>query len=271
MNPDYDSLHIRSPLVGELIELIRYRDLLQLMVSNLTKIRYKRSKLGIIWSLLNPLLNMVVMSLAFSSFFRTSLERYPVYVLSGLIFWQFFLQTTTYGMNALVWGGRLMKRIYLPRTIFTVAAIGNGLINLLISLVPLVLIMLILGHPLYPSWWMAPLAILLLAMFSLGVALFLSTLAVFFADVVEMYQVLLQALFFLTPIMYPKDILPAEYVWFMNLNPMYNLIELFRAPVYLGMIPGPHTILAAVAVAIVSLLVGWAVFTRKVDEFAYRI
>lgn len=267
----YDSAVRRPPFVGELIELLRYRDLLWLMIANITKTRYKRSALGVVWTLLNPLLNMTVLTIAFSSFFRAALENYPVYVLSGLIFWNFYTQTTTFAMNSLVWGGSLLKRIYLPRTIFAVAAIGNGLINLGLSLIPLVLIMLVLGHPFHPTWWVLPLAILLLAMFSLGAALFFSILSVFFTDVLDMYQVALQALFFLTPIMYPKDILPTQVVWYLNLNPLYNLLELFRAPLYAGVIPGPNTLLAAVASACLALAIGWWAFTRKADELAYRL
>jgi len=267
----YDSADRRSPAVRELIELLRYRDLLRLMVGNIVKTRYKRSALGVVWTLLNPLLNMAVLTIAFSSLFRASLERYPVYILAGLICWNLFAQTTISAMNTLVWGGSLLKRIYIPRTIFAVAAIGNGLVNLGLALIPLVVIMVVAGHPLYLTWWFLPLAVLLLAMFSLGVALFMSTLAVFFTDVVDMYQVALQAWFFLTPVMYPIGILPSQYAWLMNLNPVYNLMELFRAPIYLGTIPGPNTILAATASAVVALVVGWWVFTRKADEFAYRI
>jgi ABC-type polysaccharide/polyol phosphate export permease len=268
---EYDSDRRPSPLLGELLELVRYRDLVRLMVGNIIRTRYKRSALGVVWTLLNPLLNMTVLTIAFSSFFRASLENYPVYVLSGLIFWSFYTQTTTFAMNSLVWGGSLLKRIYLPRSIFAVAAVSNGLINLGLSLIPLILIMLVLGHPFHPTWWLLPLAVLLLAMFSLGAALFFSILAVFFTDVLDMYQVALQALFFLTPIMYPKDILPPHLVWYLDLNPLYNLLELFRAPLYAGVIPGPSTILAAVASAVVALLAGWWAFTRRADELAYRL
>jgi ABC-type polysaccharide/polyol phosphate export permease len=268
---EYDSAARRSSPLAELVELIRYRDLLQMMVANIIKTRYKRSALGVLWTLLNPLLNMAVLTVAFSSLFGGSLVHYPVYVLTGLIFWNFFSQTTLYAMNALVWGGGLLKRVYVPRTIFAVASVGNGLVNLGLSLIPLVIIMLILGHPLYATWWLTPLAVLLAAMFTLGVALFVSTVAVYFADIVDIYQVFIQAMFFLTPIMYPKEILPAKLAWFLNLNPLYNLLELFRAPIYLGMIPGNHTILAALLSAVAMLLIGWWTFTRKADEFAYRI
>jgi ABC-type polysaccharide/polyol phosphate export permease len=268
---EYDSAAHRPSPLGELVELFRYRDLVRIMVANILKTRYKRSALGVVWTLLNPLLNMAVLTLAFSTLFRYSLPHYPVYVLSGLIFWNFFTQTTLYAINTLVWGGGLLKRVYIPRTIFSVASVGNGLVNLGLSLIPLVIIMLILGHPMYGAWWLVPLAVLLAAMFALGVALFLSTVAVYFTDVVEMYQVLLQAAFFLTPVMYPKEIVPARLARLMALNPLFNLLEMFRTPIYQGWIPGPHTILAAVLSAVAVLLIGWWIFARKADDFAYRL
>ena len=268
---EYDSAARRSSPVAELVELYRYRDLLWMMVANIIKTRYKRSALGVVWTLLNPLLNMAVLTLAFSTLFRFSLPHYPVYVLSGLIFWNFFTQTTLYAINSLVWGGGLLKRVYIPRTIFSVASVGNGLVNLGLSLIPLVIIMLILGHSLYAAWWLVPLAVLLAAMFALGVALFMSTVAVYFTDVVDIYQVFIQAAFFLTPIMYPKEIVPAGLARLMGLNPLFNLLEMFRTPIYQGWIPGPHTVLAAVLSAVGALLIGWWIFTRKADEFAYRL
>jgi len=258
-------------MIEEFLMLLRYKDLLRLLVINGIKTRYKRSTLGIVWTLLNPLLNMAVMTFAFSALFRSTLAHYPVYILAGLLCWNFFSQTTTHAMNTLVWGGNLIKRIYLPRTIFAVAAIGNGLVNLCLALIPLIGVILVLGHPFYPTWWLLPFAILLLAMFSLGVALFMSTLAVFFTDVLDMYQVGIQAWFFLSAVMYPKTILPVQYQWYLNLNPIYNLVELFRTPIYYGLIPGLNTILAAVIASVLSLLIGWWTFTQKADEFAYRI
>jgi ABC-2 type transport system permease protein len=268
---EYDSAARRSSPVADLLEMVRYRDLLGMMVANMIKTRYKRSALGAIWTLLNPLLNMAVLTIAFSSLFQFTLKDYPVYVLTGLIAWNFFTSTTLFAMSSLVWGSSLLKRIYVPRTIFSVASIGNGLVNMGLSLIPLVLIIVATRHPMYPTWWFVPVAVLLLAMFSLGVALLISTLAVFFTDMVDIYQVLVQAGFFLTPLMYPKEILPPQYLWLVKLNPMYHLIEMFRVPIYQGSLPGPHTMLAAAVSAVLALLVGWWVFNRKAEEFGYRI
>src|SRR5260221_2671662 len=141
---EYDSAARGWSPLTELVELVRYRDLVLMMVANMVKTRYKRSALGVVWTLLNPLLNMAVLTVAFSALFSSSLVHYPVYVLTGLVFWNFFSQTTLFAMNALVWGGGLLKRVYIPRTIFAVSAVGNGLVNLGLSLIPLVLIMLVL-------------------------------------------------------------------------------------------------------------------------------
>lgn len=250
---------------------MRYRDLLRVLVSKIIKTRYKRSALGIAWTLLNPLLNMAVMTVAFSAVFQQAVENYPVYVLSGLLFWNFFTQTTMYGMSSLVWGGGLLKRVYVPRTIFAVSAVAHGIVNLLLSIGVLAAIMLLLGNPFHATWWFLPVPIVLLALFALGVGLFVSTLAVFFVDVVDIFQVVLQAWFFLTPIIYPPGIFPAKYAWVLRLNPMHHLLETFRAPVLRGTLPDATSLLVASVSSLGIAALGWWFFTRKADEFAYRI
>lgn len=266
----YDSTSRKAPMLAELRELIRYSDLLKMLVSRITKSRYKRSALGVLWTLLNPLINMLVLTIAFSTIFKTNVH-YPVYLLSGLICWNFFAQTTVYAMASMTSGGNLMKRVYVPCTIFGVAFVVNGLVNLVLSIVPLVLIMVLVGQPFYPSWWFVPFAVLLLGMFCLGVTLLMSTLAVFFADVSDMFALILQSWFFLTPIMYPLEILPERYRGLIALNPMFHLIELFRAPIVSGQLPAAGHLLVGAGSATAVLLVGWWAITRKANEFAYRL
>lgn len=268
--PFYDSAGRRTGMIAELRELVRYQDLLKLMVSQITKNRYKRSALGVLWTLLNPLISMAVLTIAFSTVFKTT-ARYPVYLLSGLVCWTFFSQTTLYSMNSLSSGGGLIKRVYVPPTIFGVAAVGNGLVNLAFSLIPLVLIMAFLGEPFHATWWFVPVPLLLLAAFTLGMTLLMSTLAVFFADVVDMFGLIVQSWFFLTPIMYPLNILPARYQGLMVLNPMHHLVEIFRAPIIEGRLPDLDHLLWGAGWAGGVLLLGWFVITRKAREFAYRI
>lgn len=268
---EYDSANLRSRIISEMLDLYRYRDLLSLLIKKNIKRRYKRSIIGVAWTLLSPLLTMTFLTIAFSNLFRFSLPHYPVYLLAGIIYWNFFSQTTQDAMHTLVEGGNLFKKIYIPRTIFGFSAIGNGLVNLLLALIPLSLIMVIFGHLFSSALFFLPFALLINALFALGAGLFLSALAVFFIDVIYIYQVFLTAWFYLTPIIYPKEILPIEFVWYLNLNPMYTMLEIFRLPIYSGVLPGRNTVIAAIIWALVSLLGGFWFFTKKADEFAYRI
>lgn len=268
---EYNSASLKPPFIREFVELWQYRDLLRLLVTNSIKTRYKRSALGILWTLLNPLLNTLVLSIAFQAIMRFDVENYTIYLLVGLLVWTFFSQTTMHSMNTLIWGSNLLKRIYVPRTIFAVSVVGNGLVNYLLSLIPLAVIMLFMRQPFTPALLLLPLAILLLAMFTLGVALFISTLAVFFVDIVDIYGVLLSALFYLTPIIYPISLIPDRFLPLINLNPMTTMISLFRSLIYYGELPALNITLAAIAMAVISLTVGWWIFTKRVDEFAYRI
>jgi ABC-type polysaccharide/polyol phosphate export permease len=268
---EYDSTATHSPAIQEITELWRYRDLLRMLVSNSIKTRYKRSSLGVVWTLLSPLLSTVVLTIALSQLLRFNVDNYAIYLLTGLITWNFFAQTMTEAMNTLVWGSSLMKRIYVPRTIFAVSVIGNGLVNLFLSMIPLVLIMLVMGQPIRWTFLLLPVAVLLLAMFTMGLALLISTIAVYFVDVVEMFKIVLNAWFYLTPIIYPLEVVPEKWGFLIRLNPMSYLVEIFRSLVYNGILPQTQHLVISLVLAVVALIAGWWVFTRKADEFAYRI
>lgn len=271
MQLTYDSDAARSPALHELRELWRYRDLLKLLISNSIKTRYKRSTLGILWTLLNPLLNTLVLTIAFSQIFRFDVKNYTVYLLVGFVTWNLMSQTTTQSMYTLIWGSSLLKRIYLPRTIFAVSVAGNGVINFLLALIPLALVMLVMRHPFTPALLLLPAAILILVMFTLGLSLLLSTLAVFFADVVDMYGVFLTIWFYLTPVIYPISIVPEKFAPIIKLNPMTVMVDIFRSIIYLGETPPVQAWLITASLSIATLIIGWLVFTKQVDELAYRI
>jgi ABC-2 type transport system permease protein len=271
-SPVYDSASQVTPELEELREIIRYRNLVGQMVRRDILTRYKRSILGVAWTMLNPLGTSIVLAVIFSSVFGGSDKSYPVYVLAGLIAWNFFSQTTNAAIVNLVWGGGLLNRIYIPRTVFGVSAIGTGLVNLALSLVPLIIIMLAYSIPLPPSMLILPIPILFLAMFSLGVGLFISSLAIYYSDVAEMYQIVLLAWFYLSPVIFKDEFLPPQVLAAIKIvNPMYHLINLFRAPIYEGRIPDLTEFLVSGLWAITALLIGWIVFSRRADEFAYRV
>jgi ABC-type polysaccharide/polyol phosphate export permease len=266
----YDSANRPPPAVEELAQLWRYRELVvQLVVRNI-KARYKRSVLGVLWTMLNPLLMMGVLTLVFSGLFKLSVPDYSVYLLAGLLFWQFFSQATVASTSEIVWGASIVKRVYVPRTVFAVAAVGNGMVNLALSLAPLALIMIALGVPIGPAALFTPVAVLMAAMFTLGIALFVSSLAVHFADFAEIYQIALTAWMYLTPVIYPMDIVPGRLRRLFEMNPLYCLLESFRAPIHSGLLPSPTVFGTAAAVSLLTLLLGWLFFTRSADEIAYR-
>ena len=266
----YDSAQRSPAALEELFGVFRYRDLIHQLIYRDIVARYKRSVLGIAGTTLNPLGTMLVLTIVFSQLFHT-VEGYPTYVLSGLLAWTFFAQTTNSAMQQLVWGSALLHRIYMPRTVFAISAIGTGLVNLIFSLFPLILLMVITAMPIRWSILFLPVPILLLAAYALGIGLLFSTMAVYFPDVAEMYQVVLIAWMYLTPIIYPQDIIPETYRgWFLSLNPMYYLIQIFRIPIYEGSLPPWPMLGIGAGIAFTTLLFGWIVFSRKADEFTYR-
>ncbi len=267
----YDSERHGNYALDEIRQCLRYRNLLAQLVRRDITSRYKRSILGVAWTMLNPLGMMLVLTVVFSQMFGT-LRGYPAYVLSGLMVWTFFSQTTTAAMVNLVWGGGLLNRIYLPRTSFALAAIGTGLVNLLITMIPLVIVMIITHVPLRPSILFVPVPMLLVACFSLGLGLLLSTIAIYFPDVAEMYQIALSAWMYLTPIIYPETALPQQYAYLItHLNPMYYMVRLFRVLFYDGRMPKAVEFWPAVFIAVVVFGAGWFIFTKKSDEFSYRV
>lgn len=265
----YDSQKRRSPAIEELLDIIQYRDLIFQLVRRDIVARYKRSALGIAWTMLQPLGMMIILTIVFSQLFGR-VEGYAAYLLSGLIAWTFFAQTTTAAIHQSVWGGALMRRIYIPHTAFSVSSVGTGVVNLTLSLIPLVVLLLILQRPITWAILFIPIPIILLTAFALGVGLLLSSIAVRFPDISEMYQLLIQAWMYLTPIMYPSDILPDAYrTWLLYLNPMYYLILMFRVPIYDGVLPSLPLSLIGTGIALVTLVVGWIYFSYQADKFAY--
>lgn len=265
----YDSQKRRHPAIEEFLDIINYQDLIYQLVRRDIIARYKRSVLGVAWTMLQPLGMMLVMTIVFSTLF-SHVEGYAAYLLSGLVAWTFFAQTTSAAITHIVWGGTLMKRIYIPMTSFSISSIGTGLINLVLSLVPLMIIMLVVKRPITWTFLFLPVPIFLLTAFALGVSLILSTLAVYFPDIKEMYQIIVQAWLYLTPIVYPETILPETYrFWLLHLNPMYYMIKMFRSPIYDGQIPPLEIMLPGILIALITLLMGWVYFSKQSDEFAY--
>jgi len=252
-------------------KLFRYRDLLWTLVARELKVRYRRSAIGFLWTMLQPLLTMLVLTAVFSAVFRFNIQNYPVYALAGIMFWNFFSQSVTTSMNSLRSNARLLTKIPVPKAVFPLATVISGLINLLFAMVPLLAIIVFTGHPLRPAILFLPVAILLAALFTLGAGLLLSPLAVFFYDTVEIVGVLLTLLMYMTPIFYPMSIVPEPYLHFVRFNPIRSVLEVFRDPIYYGKIPPLTHLGVAAFVTLVVLIVGIVAFRRSSDRIPFYV
>lgn len=256
-------------------DLLRYRDLVLALVARDLKVRYRRSMIGFVWTMLQPLLTMLVLRTVFSTLFQAKSTEVPynyaVFVLAGLLFWNFFSQSIVSSMNSLRGNAGLLQKLPVPTMVFPLATVLSGLVNLVLALVPLFLILLVTGHPLRPSLFFLPVSILLVALFTLGAGLLLAPLAVFFSDVVELVGMLLTLLMYLTPVIYPKDIVPADWRWIVRYNPIRSILEVFRDPIYQGEIPPLSHLGVAVGVAVLALVIGGVVFTRTSDRIPFYV
>lgn len=252
----------RTRLVDEWRDIARGGHLLYVLVWRDLTVRYKRSFIGWFWTMLHPLLLTVILMVVFSEVFRVAVRHYEVYVLSGLLPWTFAAQTTVSSMAAMGWNGALMKRVRVPKSIFTLSVTIAGIVNLILAYVPLFAIMIVRGVPIRPAIAFLPVSLLILAVFTFGLSLALSAIAVYFLDLREMYAVALTALMYLTPIIYPASIIPARFQPFLTFNPFAHMIGIVRAPVFDGVLPTGQALAITISLAAVSLILGWTIFRR---------
>jgi homopolymeric O-antigen transport system permease protein len=252
---------------AEVRDIARQSSLLFELVHRDLTVRYKRSALGFLWTMLHPLLLMLIFLVIFSSLFRGRAPHYEAYFLSAYVPWNFFAQTAVNAMAGVAWNGPLMKRVRVPLSVFTLSAVVSGLVNLGLSLVVLFSIMFVENAPLRPALLFLPISLVLVGIFTLGVSLALTAVSVFFGDVREMVQAGLPALMYLTPIIYPISIVPERFRWLIKLNPMTYIVEIVRDPIYYGIVPSPTTLLAATVVSLGSLAIGWMIFRHLAPRF----
>jgi len=251
--------------------LLERRDLVWCLVRRDLAVRYRRSTLGLVWTMLLPLLNMLVLRAVFSAAFGADVDNYAVYALSGILFWNFFHQSAVAAMNSLRGNAHIIQKLPVPKAVFPVASVLAGAVNLMLALVPLLGIVLVTGHPLRPALVFLPVAIVVAALFTLGVGLLLSPLAVFFTDVVELTGVCLMLLMYLTPVFYPVSIVPERFRFIVGYNPLRLILDVFRDPIYLGTIPSPGHLVLALVVALTVLGIGAATFRRSSDRIPFYV
>jgi ABC-type polysaccharide/polyol phosphate export permease len=251
--------------------LLRYRDLVLVLVARELKVRYRRSAVGFLWTMLQPLLTMAVLHVVFSHVFRFDVDNYAVYALSGILFWNFFSQSIITSMNSLRSNAALVSKLPVPKAVFPIATVLAGTVNLVLAMVPLFGLLLWSGHDIGPAVLFLPVSIVLAALFALGAGLLLSPLSVFFVDVVEMVGVAMTLLLYLTPVFYPMAILPERFRFVVRFNPIRSVLEVFRDPIYYGKVPPLSHLAVTVVVVLAALLVGVAFFRRSASRIPFYV
>lgn len=250
---------------------IKYLPLLNQLVIKDIKVRYRKSFLGLLWTVLNPLLMMGVMTIVFSTLFKSSIENFPVYFLTGNVIFAFNSEATQQALSSIVGNASLIKKIYIPKYFFPISRVCSCLVNLGFSFVALLIVMLITRANFYPTILFSPLLILYISLFTAGIALALSALTVFFRDIGHFYGVFILAWNYLTPIFYPVDIFPENLRWIIDVNPLYYYIQYFRMLVLEGTVPSAKLNLYCFGIGIVTLCIGTFIFWKQQDRFILHI
>lgn len=242
------------------------------MVVQELRVRYQRSLLGFIWTLLNPLLMLATLCFVFSHIFK-AVGNYPVFLLAGMVPWSFLSTSLNDCTMCIINNEGLIRKIYLPKLIFPMARVLIALVTFIFSLGAMFLLLWPLGAR--PSWSMLclPLVIALFAIFTMGLSLIVATANTFYRDCGHLVSVFLQAWYFVTPILYPVDgeAFPQAWRWVFRLNPAFYFIELFHDVLSAGTWPRLGLLTAATVVAIFSLGVGYVVFKSQEDKMVFRL
>lgn len=249
-----------------------FNELLKQLVIRDVKLKYRRSYLGYLWSILNPLMLMMVLVMVFSNLFRFDIPNFPLYMISGQFLFSFMTEATNMSVNSITGNASLIKKTYVPKYIFTVSKVGSSLVNLLFSIGALLLVMIFTNAEFSWNLLFFPIIILQVFIFSLGLGLWLAAITVFFRDIQYLWGVFVSMWMYLTPLFYPVSIIPEEYrSLYQNANPMYGYIEQFRNIVLYAKCPQTETILTGFATALIVLILGAWYFNKKQDEFILYI
>ncbi len=259
-------------------ELWAYRDLIRNLVVRDLKVRYKDSILGVMWSWLNPLLMMMIFTLVFGVLWRhTDIKNYHIFFMSALLPWNFFQDSVMGGLNTILSNGHLVKKVYFPREVLPISFVISTLVNFLVALPVFFALALISGTPITPYALLLPIPISIEVLFSIGIVFFLSTLEVFYRDTHMLTSPLIQAWFFLTPIIYPARTLPTQahllgitfnaQAWMFRLNPMASIINAYQDLLYYGTLTAMDFLTRTAVTAGLIFVLGYLFFLKKSPRF----
>lgn len=259
-------------MLEEIKDLWLFRGVLWNLILQQLKIRYRRSVLGFLWTLLNPLLSMVILTIVFANIMKFPQKDYALYLFSGLVPWTFFSQSIELGKSIFIMNEQFLRRIYVPKNIFPLSVVFSNLVNFLLSL----LVLFILGKLFFDikissALLFLPFSILTLIIFTCAVAIVFSVLSVFYRDFAHLTGILLMLLFYATPIIYPADLLPEKYALILRLNPMYYIMDLFHRPIFFHTLPSLENIMIAFIFSVAAFVVSFGFLSINRYNVVYRL
>ena len=256
--------------------LSKDRYILQQLVTKDFKLRYRRSILGVVWSVLNPLLMMIIMSFVFQYFLRSNLEHYSLYLIVGNITFALMNDATNGGLRSIIDASSLLKKVQVDRWVFPVQKVFSAAVNFAFSLIAVAIVMVFDGvmPTIHVLWFVVGLVLVML--FSIGIGLFIGALAVFFRDMIHLWSVVLTAWTYLTPIFWDLSLLtnsnaPRIVVWIVKANPMYNYLEIMRSAFVYQNSPSVTVLALAAIWAVIALVIGITVFKKTEHKFILYI
>jgi ABC-2 type transport system permease protein len=257
--------------INVLTAFVKYRFLLSQLVERDFKTKYKRSVLGVLWSFLNPLLTMLVQYIIFSTLFKSDIPNFPVYLLTGIVIFNFFSEACGMGLMSIVGNASLITKVYVPKYIYPVSRVFSSVINLLLSLIPLIIVMLITRTSINFSILLIPFGLGCTLLFSIGVTFILSSAMVFFRDTQFLWNVINLLWMYATPLFYPESIIPSKFSFILKINPMYHFIRFIRIIILQGVSPEPMAYLYCIIFSLGTLLIGALMFKKTQDKFVLNL
>ncbi len=261
----------KEPVLSVILSLVKYNFLIRQLVARDFKTKYKRSVLGMLWSFLNPLLTMSIQYVVFSTIFSSNIPNFVVYLLSGIICFNFFNEATNMCLMSIVGNASLINKVYMPKYIYPFSRTLSSGINLLLSLVPLFIMLLVTGTPITPAILLLPFGLLCLFMLSYGIGVLLATMMVFFRDTQFLWGIFSMLLMYLTPIFYPETIIPASFLPIYRLNPLYQILSFVRKLLIDGVSPAPKEYFTCFVLCAIPFAIGMWVFRRNQNKFVLNI
>jgi len=262
---------VTRPGTTPLHELVESRELLRNLTSRELKVRYKRSSLGFLWTLLNPLLMMAVFTIVLGAVFGSDIEDFPIYFLTAYLPFAFFQASVMVASGSIVNNAGLITKVYFPRVVLPLSVVASQAVHYLMATGILFVALVVLGYNFWPYLPVYVVGVVLLTMFTAGLAMLIAAANTFLRDISEFLPVAFLLLFYATPVIYPIDIIEEQYRWIIQLNPLTHYVGFLRSTTYELRMPGLPTTIFCLVCSTVTLVVGYRVFVRYAARFAKEV